>query len=64
MLNRFCLGWIGTVALVAGASLSSFAQDTGHAKPSAAESSAENLTDRTMSAAMQRHVADAIEKQL
>ena len=58
MLNKCCFGWTGMVALVAGASLSSFAQDAGRAKPSSAESSAENLTDRTMSAAMRRHAVD------
>ena len=52
MLNKSCLGWIGMVALVAGASLPWFAQDAGRAKPSSAESSAENLTDRTIGAAM------------
>ncbi len=64
MLNRICLGSIGTVALVAGASISSFAQDAGRAKPSSAESSAKNLTDRTKSAAMRRHVVDDSENEL
>ena len=64
MLNKSCSGWIGTVAMVAGASLSSFAQDAGRAKPSMAESSAENPTDRTMSAAMRRHVVDDSENEL
>ena len=64
MLNRICLGWIGTVALLVGASLSSLAQDAGRATPSSAESSAENLTDRTMSAAMRRHVVDDSENEL
>jgi len=64
MLNRFCFRWIGTVALVAGVPLSSFAQDAGRAKPSSAESFAENLTDRTMSAAKRRHVVDDSENEL
>lgn len=51
MLNTISLGWIGVLALVAGTSLTSFAQDTS---PFPAELPAEKPTDRPLSAAMHR----------
>ena len=54
MLNTTSLGWFCVLAVVAGASLTSFAQDTSPTSPFPAGLPAEKPTDRPLSAAMHR----------